>query len=904
MPSANAAIHSLNSGEVSRLALARVDLAKMRLACEQQENLLPKVLGPARMRPGSANIAETASSANGVIKEFVFSAATKALLELTPNILRIYISDVLLTRPTVTAVLLNGDFATNLASWTDSDEAGAASSWLSGGMLLTGTGSNFAIREQTVAVVQPGVEHALRITVSRGRATLKVGTSAGADDYIAQTTLRTGVHSIAFTPNAGNFAIWIGNQYDNTAVVDSILLESAGVVALPTPWGSSDLVNYRQKQSGDVMFVACAGVQQRRIERRSQRSWSVVLFDPSDGPFRPPNSSSTTLAPSAVSGSITLTASRNTFRTGHVGALFKLIHSGQKVTDTLAGASQYTDDVRVSGLVADRGIYIDIGGTFVGTVTLQRSLGAPGSWTDVSGAAYTGATSVPYNDNLDNQIIYYRLGINPGDYTSGSADVALTYANSSQVGIVRVTDFVSATSVLGDVLAGFGTTDATVDWQEGKWSTYRGFPSSLDIHDGRLIFGGNDEIIASVSDAYESFDDEVEGDSAPIIRSIATGSFDSIYWILSLQRLLVGTASQEVSIRSSSFDEPLTPTKFTARKCSSRGNANVQAIAVDSAAIFVQRNKRGVFELKFSSEGGDYAAADLTRLKPEICQAGVVSMAIQRQPDTRIWHVLADGTVAILTYERADEVVAWTKFSMSNGLVKSVAVLPGDDEDEIYLLVSRVIGGVTKYYVEKLAKESEVVGGSLNKVMDGHVVYSGGSTTTISGLSHLNGLQVVVWAGGAPLVTQDAMLTVSGGSVTLPSAVTSCVVGLPYSGKLKSAKLSYAAGGGSALAQKQRLDHVALLMADVGWKGVRIGRDFDNMTGLSSTYKGKALTAAQVLTAYDYDASGFNGGWDTDSRLCVEVKAPYPATLLAAVISIATNDVPASRQSRSSSDAG
>ena len=890
MPSANVAIHSLNAGEISRLALARTDLAKMRLTAEQQENLLPKVLGPARMRPGSGYLSPTFNSTFGILKDFVFSATTKALLELTPAIMRVYVNDVLVTRPAVTAALLNGDFSASLASWADSDEAGATTTWSGGQMLLTGTGTNFAIREQSVAVVQPGVEHALRILVLRGNATLKVGSTAGGDDYIAQTRLRTGVHSLAFTPSAGNFNIWIGNQSDNLCVIESITLEAAGIMALPTPWGVNDLSHYRQKQSGDVMFVACSGIQQRRIERRSQRSWSVVLFEPEDGPFRLPNTSATTITPSATTGSITLTADRNTFRSGQEGGLFKLVHSGQRAAATLGGANQFTSAVRVSGLTADRTLTIEISGTFAGTVTLQRSLGAPGSWTDTA-SVYTTPIATTYNDGLDNQIIYYRLGIKAGDYTSGAAVVALGYANSSQVGIARITGIVSSTVATADVLLPFGSTLSTTDWQEGKWSTYRGFPKAVDIHDGRLIFGGSDEIIASVSDAYESFDEELTGDSAPFIRSIATGSFDAIYWILSLQRLLVGTAGQEVSIRSSSFDEPLTPTKFTARKCSSRGNADLQAIAVDSAAVFVQRNKRSVFALKFSSESADYASGDLTRLKPEMCQAGVVSMAVQRQPDTRLWFVLADGTVAIMTYEPADEVVAWTKFSMSNGLVKSVAVLPGDDEDEIYLLVSRVIGGVTKHCVEKLAKESEVQGGSVNKVMDGHVVYSGAATTTIGGLSHLEGMQVVVWANGVPLVTQDAMLTVSGGSVTLPSAVTSAVVGLPYSGKFKSSKLSYAAGAGTALAQKQRLNHIALLMADVGWKGVRIGRDFDNMTGINTTYKGKALTATQMLTSYDWDATSFNGGWDTDSRFCIEVKAPYPATLLAVVISLATNDV-------------
>lgn len=901
MPQANAPLYAMNCGEVSRLALARVDLAKMRLAAEQQENLLPKVLGPAIMRPGTQYLAGTNNNSYGRVEPFVFNATTKALLELTHQAMRVLIDGVLLTRPSVSAAVTNGAFTSDLSGWTDSDEAGATSQWAAGMMELIGTGSNYAVRTQQVTVSNAGVEHALRVQVSRATITMRVGSTLGGDEYVSETSLRTGDHSIAFTP-AGNFYIWFGNRDNTTARIADVNVEAAGIMVLPTPWGLTDLPNYRQKQSGDVMFTACAGIQQRRIERRSQRSWSIVLYEPPDGPFRLPNTGDVTLRPAATSGYTQLTASRGIFKPSHVGALFKIVHSGQQAVASLAGVSQASDPVRVSGLTADRGFVIDITGTFVGTIVLQRSLGAPGSWTDIAGSTWSAPTSEPYNDSLDNQIIYYRLKMTA--FTSGVATVTLSYANSSQSGIIRVTDYVSSTQVYGTVLATFGAASASTDWQEGEWSSYRGYPSCLDFHDGRLIFGGKDKVYASVSDAFESYDEDVEGDSAPFVRSIATGSFDAIYWMLSLQRLLAGTAGQEVSIRSSSFDEPLTPTKFTARKCSSRGNANVQAVSVDSNAIFVQRSGKRVFELKFSSEGGDYASSDLTRLKPEMCQARVDGMTVQRQPDTRIWVWLQDGTVAVLTYERADEVIAWTKFSMTSGLVKSMAVLPGADEDEVYFVVQRTIGGVAKYYIERLAMESEVTGGTLNKVMDSHIVYSGGATTTINGLSHLEGQQVIVWADGAPMVTQASMLTVSGGAVTLPSAVTNAVVGLPYNGRLKSAKLSFAAGSGTALAQKQRVDHLALLMANVGWKGVRIGRDFANLTGLNTTYEGRSLGASEVLSSYDQDASSFGGSWDTDSRICVDVQAPYPATLLGAVISLKTNDVPASRQQRSSGDAG
>src|SRR3546814_16054822 len=55
---------------------------------------------------------------------------------------------------------------------------------------------------------------------------------------------------------------------------------------------------FRSVQSADVILRACDGHQQRRIERRAARSWSLVLYEPIDGPFRVANLSATTLTPS------------------------------------------------------------------------------------------------------------------------------------------------------------------------------------------------------------------------------------------------------------------------------------------------------------------------------------------------------------------------------------------------------------------------------------------------------------------------------------------------------------------------------------------------------------------------------------------------------------------------------
>lgn len=880
MAKAHAPLYAFNAGTVSRKALGRIDLTKMRIAAEEQTNFLPQVLGPMVFRPGTEYLLPPRDGLPARMIPFVFSADDTALVELTENALRVYRTGAgLVTRSGTASTIANGDFSANLGSWSDDSDAGSSTSWSSfggGSARLNGTGINYGAISQQVS--NAGGDHSLAITILSGRVSLRIGTTEGGQDILTETVLRPGVHSIAFLTAAASFHVWLGSSQDYPSFVGSCNFEGAGTVVLATPW--SDLSAVRFVQSGDVLFVCDGQGQPKRIERRNNDSWSVVDYAPNDGPFLLPNLSATSLQPSSRRGAITLTSSPGIFSEGHVGALFRLTHPGQRAEATLAGAGQETDYIRLSGL--SRGILVIINpdGSWNGTVSLQRSVGEPLNWTAVE--TYTGAVDTMYDDDLDNQIIYYRLAIEAGDYTSGSVLAILRYDQGATSGVVRVREFTSRTQVTADVLSTLSSVESTRDWSEGAWSAARVYPSAVSFHDGRLFWAARDGLHGSVSDAYESFDDETEGDSGPIDRTIATGGVDRINWLVSLQRLLAGTAAQEVSIRASGFDEPLTPTQFTARVMSNRGSADIQAVGVDSYGVFVQRDNRRVFELVYGVDGNDYRSMDLTRLNPQACSADVVRITVQRTPDTRVWFVLEDGTAAVLTYERDDEVVAWTHVETS-GQIEDVCVLPGDEEDDVYVVVNRSGGR----YLERFASMRECEGGDLSKTSDAHVVHDGVETDMVSGLDHLEGETVVAWADGAPVIGE---FTVEDGAVTLPFAVSKAVVGLPYEGRFKSTKLAYGAELGTAMTFPKRISRVALLMADVAWKGVKIGRDFAHMTGLGATYNGRPLDSWETLEEYSFDGSPFNGGWTSDSRMCIKVVSPFCATIMAAVVQMETNE--------------
>ncbi len=95
----NAALYGFNAGEVGKHALARVDVAKMRLSAACQVNWLPWVTGPMMLRPGLLHVGEVLSDSQSQLVPFVFSKLDTALLEFTNNALRIWINEQLVTRP-------------------------------------------------------------------------------------------------------------------------------------------------------------------------------------------------------------------------------------------------------------------------------------------------------------------------------------------------------------------------------------------------------------------------------------------------------------------------------------------------------------------------------------------------------------------------------------------------------------------------------------------------------------------------------------------------------------------------------------------------------------------------------------------------------------------------------------
>jgi len=862
-------INKFNRGEIDSKAISRDDVEKVRNSCTSLVNFFPLRLGPMMYRQGTEYIG--ASGADNYLIPFVASDTDYALLSFSSTVLNVWINDVELAYVNATTSLLNQSFTSNITSWTDASGAGSSTSWDSTlqALKLVGNDTTSAISYQTSTSTDTGSEHTLTITVLRAPVKVQIGESGQGSSGILDAELAPGKHYLFFTP-AAHFTITFSNSKKYSALVDSALIStSTSTIDIVVPFITAELPNLKYAQSADVVFIAYSGtadILQRpyRIERRGTKSWSAVEVRNDDGPFAPINDTAITLTATALFGDTVLTASDALFLSTSVGDIYKLSSAGQVVTASVTAQDTGTGGIFVTGISNGRTFIVTLTGTWAATVTLQRS-SDNSTWTDTD-TTWTANVDATYNDALDNAVFYYRLHVKTGDFTSGTVVMTLDYAAGSIDGVCRIYEYTSATSVKIQVLTDFGSTDATKDWFEGAWSSTLGFPSALALYEGRLWYAGRDKLWGSVSDAYASFDTSLTGDSKAITRTIGFGPVQTINWLQPSTRLMMGSAAAEISVRSSTFGEPLTDDNTNLKASSTQGSNNIDPLLIDDSIYYVQRSGIKVFSAEYAPDRDAHTVADTTLLNAKICSAGIKRIAVSRQPETRIWVVLDDGNARCYLLDKTEAVAAWSKVEM-DGTILDVCVLPGTDEDQVYFNVTRT-GGT---YLEKLAQFDEAEGATSSKHFDSFKTYtSPGTTITIA---HLDTKTVGVWADGQDRGTY----TVASNTITVATAWTTVIVGLPHVADYVSNKISGYMEG-NVLNKRKRIVDTGLVTENHVPGALTIGPSVALLEQLPDTEGGTDVVTTTTFTEYDYLPFEFNGEEESDPRIFM--RATGPVTIL------------------------
>ena len=420
-------------------------------------------------------------------------------------------------------------------------------------------------------------------------------------------------------------------------------------------------------------------------------------------------------------------------------------------------------------------------------------------------------------------------------------------------------------------------------------------PSCVSFFEQRLVFANTNNnpqtLWFSKAGDYENFTVGTNADDA-MVYTIASNQVNAIQYLKAVRTLVVGTSGGEFTVSADGTDASITPTNVTIKRQSSFGSAGVDAIPAGNAVLFLQKAKRKIRELAYNFDSDGYVAPDLTILNDTVTKSGINQMIFQQEPDSIIWCVRDDGVLAGLTYQRSENVVAWHRhifggvFGSGNAVCESAASISGTlTEDELWVTVKRTINGATKRYVECFADfDFDETSATSFKFLDSHLSYSGASTTTLSGLSHLEGQSVSILADGSV----HANKTVSSGSITLDRAVTSACVGLSYDSILQTMRIEGGAAEGTSQGKTKRISKVVLRLFET--VGVKVGPSLTDLETVPFRTTSSALSApVETLIAGDREIE-FRDDYNSDGFIFIKQDQPLPCSVLAIYPTLVTSD--------------
>lgn len=709
MTAINPPVVNFSGGVIGGELHNRVDIQTYPSGCEISDNFRPTLQGVLMRRPPMIHVdAFTDHDLKGELFPFVFNVDASYLILATTDGFKFYANDGVIEIQTVSSTLAG--------SWTDKSTIPSSISVIGSDLWLDADGANYAIAEKAITVSGGDIAkpHILAFEIKHGPLDIKIGTASGDDDVLRYDRLRAGYHRLAFTPGATTVYLQFRHKANaGRYIANNVSILPGPDFSLPCPFLEDDFNTIHTRQIRDVLYMTHGDYWPRRLERRGDRSWSIVKFEPDDGPFGDINTTDITLSGSATSGEITLSSSEDLFTANDVGVVYQVTAGGVTVVAVANADKIYTKAIKVTGVEPTRYFTYEITGTFTGSVSLEYSSGNENAYSEVGsslGFPKTAPASGQISDARPNETLYYRLGIRPGNYTSGTITMSLNYKFSSSDGKARILKITDARNAIAEVTSPLASTDTTTNWKRGDWNADDGFPVSVEAGFGRLWFARGARVWASKSDDYTSFESITDETDSSFSRNLATPSSDGVRWLAMLNHLIIGTSSLEQVGLGNTTSDPIGPANFQFLPGSEEGGGDIQPIVSNGSVLFVHRSKRRLMQFtqnpKALSETS-YLSVDLTARAPEILNAKIVDIAVQREPERRIYVVLESGRVCELLFRREGEldIVAWS-IVKTEGRVERVTILPRADEDIVYFIVRRLnAAGTWERSIERFGPE-------------------------------------------------------------------------------------------------------------------------------------------------------------------------------------------------------
>lgn len=301
---------------------------------------------------------------------------------------------------------------------------------------------------------------------------------------------------------------------------------------------------------------------------------------------------------------------------------------------------------------------------------------------------------------------------------------------------------------------------------EPVMSATKGWPRCGAIYQQRLLIGGFKSLpnawAASLAGEYFNFDDRLNEANGSFMVPMDTPGGEVIERIAAQRNLLIFTNRAEYWVQDRALDKTKPPVHVQASEDGVK--RGVPICQNEGAALFVYRNGSVIGEFRYTDVDGNFVATAISILSAHLI-SDVVDTAIRRpnaiSDGSLLAIILGNGQMRSAKLLRAQDVTAFSRVVI-DGAFKAVAC---NDRNELTVLVDLPSATGTVRTLQRFDSST---------FLHGAIRFSlGVPSNVISGLAIHEGR--TVWVVGDDEVFGP--LTVVGGSVTLPVAVSNGEVG-------------------------------------------------------------------------------------------------------------------------------
>ncbi|MCK4578003.1 MAG: hypothetical protein KAU50_04390 [Candidatus Marinimicrobia bacterium] len=249
-------------------------------------------------------------------------------------------------------------------------------------------------------------------------------------------------------------------------------------------------------------------------------------------------------------------------------------------------------------------------------------------------------------------------------------------------------------------------------------------PATVGFYGGRVFHGGslNDPDILAGSRSpdpttgatrYEDFTVGSDATNAVLyaLTSASTSSVDRVRFFLGTRQFLAtGTYAGMLKVNGGSDAIPISGIAIESFPVDNFGVADIMPVNFGTDIIYVQRGSEVVYSFKYTLLNDGWKSDDETIQSDELPHGGIKQITYQQGNPNQIWAVMNDGRLLSFVYSDGEGVSAWNEHATGGeGIILTVAAQPQEDNrDRVWIAVERTINGVTRRYVEYLAKNPRI----------------------------------------------------------------------------------------------------------------------------------------------------------------------------------------------------